>query len=81
MYQNEHNALFASIRKGEPINNGQYMCDSTMMAIMGRLSAYTGKTLTWDQVLNSKLDLSPAKLEWGDIAVRPIARPGETPFV
>ena len=81
MYQNEHNALFASIRKGEAINNGQYMCDSTMMAIMGRLSAYTGKTLTWEQVRNAKLDLSPAKLEWGDIAVRPIARPGETPFV
>ena len=81
MYQNEHNALFASIRKGDPINNGAYMCDSTLMAIMGRLSAYTGKSLTWDDMLNSQLDLSPASLEWGDIAVRPIARPGETEFV
>ncbi len=80
MYQNEHNALFASIRKGEAVNDGEYMCDSTLMAIMGRLSAYTGKTLTWDDMLNSQLDLSPATLEWGDIAVRPIARPGETEF-
>lgn len=80
MYQNEHNALFASIRQGEPINDGQYMCDSTLMAIMGRLSAYTGKTLTWDEVSNSQLDLLP-KLEWGPLAVRPIARPGETEFV
>lgn len=81
MYQNEHNELFASIRKGEPINNGEYMCDSTLMAIMGRLSAYTGQSLTWEQVANSKLDLSPEKLEWGPIDVRPIARPGETEFV
>jgi predicted dehydrogenase len=81
MYQNEHNALFASIRKGEPINNGEYMCDSTLMAIMGRLSAYTGKTLTWEEVSNSQLDLTPETLEWGPIAVRPIARPGETQFV
>ena len=59
MYQNEHNALFASIRQGEPINDGQYMCDSTLMAIMGRLSAYTGKTLTWEEVSNSQLDRRP----------------------
>jgi len=81
MYQNEHNALFASIRKGEPINDGQYMCDSTLMAIMGRLSAYTGKTLTWEDVSNSQLDLMPPALAWGPLAVRPIARPGETLFV
>lgn len=81
MYQNEHNALFASIRKGESINNGQYMCDSTLMAIMGRLSAYTGKTLTWDEVSNSQLDLTPPKLDWIELAVRPVAVPGETAFV
>lgn len=81
MYQNEHDALFAAIRKGEPINNGEYMCNSTLMAIMGRMSAYTGKTLTRDQVLNSTLDLMPAKLAWGDHEVNPIARPGITEFV
>jgi len=48
---------------------------------MGRLSAYTGKTLTWEEVSNSQLDLTPEKMEWGPIAVRPIARPGETVFV
>jgi len=81
MYVNEHKALFESIRKGDAVNNGQYMCDSTLMAIMGRLSAYTGKTLTWEEVSNSQLDLTPEKMEWGPIAVRPIARPGETVFV
>jgi len=80
MYVNEHKALFESIRNGEAVNNGQYMCDSTLMAIMGRLSAYTGKSLTWEEVSNSTLDLTPEKMEWGPLAVRPIARPGETQF-
>lgn len=78
MYQQEHNALFKSIRDGSPINNGEYMCNSTMMAILGRMAAYTGKTLTWDEALNSDLDLSPAKLEWGDIGMNPIPVPGVT---
>ena len=81
MYVNEHKAMFESIRKGDARNDGQYMCDSTLMAIMGRLSAYTGKTLTWEEVSNSQLDLTPPALEWGPLAVRPIARPGETQFV
>jgi predicted dehydrogenase len=78
MYQNEHNALFAAIRKGEPINNGDYMCKSTLMAIMGRISAYTGKTVTWDEVLNMDLDLQPATLEWGPMPMDPVPVPGQT---
>ena len=48
MYQNEHNELFASIRAGKPINNGDYMCKSTLMAIMGRMATYTGQDITWE---------------------------------
>ena len=81
MYQNEHNALFAAIRSGETINNGEYMCNSTLMAIMGRMSAYTGKTVTREQALNSKLDLVPATLEWGDLAMNPVATPGVTELI
>ncbi|MFT7484984.1 MAG: putative dehydrogenase [Candidatus Paceibacteria bacterium] len=81
MYQNEHNALFAAIRKGEVIDNGDYMCESTMMAIMGRLSAYTGQTVTREQLLESKLDLAPASYEWGEIGAGEIAVPGVTPFI
>jgi predicted dehydrogenase len=77
MYQNEHNALFAAIRRGEPINNGDYMAKSTMMAIAARMSAYTGQALTWDEAVNLPLDLTPARLEWGDCPVRPLPVPGE----
>jgi predicted dehydrogenase len=81
MYQIEHNELFASVRSGKPINNGDYMCKSSLMAIMGRQSAYTGKTITWEQALNSKEDLVPAKLEWTSMPVAPVPTPGVTQFV
>lgn len=81
MYQIEHNELFASIRSGKPINNGDYMCKSTMMAIAGRMAGYTGQRLTWEAALNSTEDLSPKAYEWGDNPVPPVAIPGKTPFV
>ena len=81
MYQVEHDEFFASIRSGKPINNGDYMTKSTMLAIMGRMVGYTGKQLGWDQALNSKEDLRPKKYAWGDLAVAPVAIPGVTPFV
>ncbi|HVV98761.1 MAG TPA: Gfo/Idh/MocA family oxidoreductase [Planctomycetaceae bacterium] len=80
MYQTEHDEFFASIRSGKPINNGEYMAKSTMMAILGRMSAYTGKALTWEQAFNSKEDLTPAKYEWGPIPTPAIAMPGLTEF-
>jgi predicted dehydrogenase len=81
MYQIEHNELFAAIRAGKVINNGDYMSKSTMLAIAGRMAAYTGQRLTWDAVLNSKEDLSPKAYEWADNPVPPVAIPGRTPFV
>ncbi len=81
MYQVEHDELFASIRAGKPINNGEYMSKSTLMAIMGRMAAYTGKVITWEQALNSQEDLTPARYEFGPLPVPPVAVPGVTRFV
>src|SRR5258706_13064871 len=81
MYQVEHNELFSSIRKGEPINNGVRMARSTMLAIMGRMAAYTGKEITWDEALNSQENLQPPKLDWDmPLPVPPVAIPGKTKF-
>ncbi|MFT7677572.1 MAG: putative dehydrogenase [Planctomycetota bacterium] len=80
MYQNEHNVLFEALRNGERIDNSNYMIESTLMALMGRLSAYTGKSLTREQVLNSTVDLTPKAYEWGDAPAVEIAVPGVTPF-
>ncbi|MSQ97338.1 MAG: Gfo/Idh/MocA family oxidoreductase [Gemmataceae bacterium] len=59
MYQTEHDVLFASIRNARPVNNGEYMAKSTLMAIQGRMAAYTGQSVTWEQALNSREELSP----------------------
>jgi hypothetical protein len=79
MYQVEHNELFASIRSGNPINDGEWMAKSTLMAIMGRMACYTGQAVTWEQALNSQENLSPAAYRW-DAAppAAAVARPGET---
>ncbi|APZ94315.1 Gfo/Idh/MocA family protein [Fuerstiella marisgermanici] len=81
MYQIEHDELFASIRGAHPINNGDYMCKSTMMAISGRMAAYTGKKLTWQECMDSQEDLTPKAYEWGDVPVPEVAIPGQTKFV
>jgi predicted dehydrogenase len=81
MYDEEHRALFASIRSGSPINNGLYMARSTMLAIMGRMVSYTGQTLTWDECLASTENLTPPKYEWGSVSLPPVAKPGLTRFV
>jgi predicted dehydrogenase len=81
MYQNEHDALFRALREGLPIHNGDYMCKSTLMALMTRMSAYTGQEIGWTQALESTEDLTPPAYEWGDLEVGPIAIPGVTKFV
>lgn len=75
MYQNEHDVLFASLRKGEILNNGQYMCDSTLMAIMGRMAAYTGSEVSYEAALNSQEKLGP------DIASLTLDTPPPAPVV
>jgi predicted dehydrogenase len=81
MYQNEHDELIAAIRSGKPINNGEYMTNSTLMAIMGRMATYTGQEILWQEALKSQEDLMPAKLEMGPRETPPVARPGVTKFI
>src|SRR5439155_568281 len=79
MYQNEHDELFASIRSGRPINDGQWMTQSTLMGLMGRMAAYTGAEVTWEQVLNSQEKLVPDQLDWKmSLEIAPMAVPGVT---
>jgi predicted dehydrogenase len=82
MYQTEHDEMFASIRAGQPINDGERMMSSTLAAIMGRMAGYTGKQLTWEQALGSQEVLVPQIVDWNTpVTVPPLARPGVTPFV
>jgi predicted dehydrogenase len=81
-YVVEHADLIASIRAGKPLNEGKRIAESTLCAIMGRMSAYTGRAISWDWAMNaSKLDLTPAKFAFGPNPVDPVAVPGQTPLV
>jgi predicted dehydrogenase len=81
-YVQEQADLIAAIRKGEPLNEGRRIAESTLCAVMGRMSAYTGRAISWEWAMNnSTLDLTPPKFELGDIPVEPVAVPGVTPLV
>jgi len=74
--------LIKSIRDGAPINEAKNVAESTMNAIMGRMSAYTGRALKWDWAMKaSKLDLTPPKYEFVDMPTDPVAVPGKTQLI
>lgn len=78
----QHADQIAAIRSGKHLNEGKRIAESTLTCIMGRMSAYTGRALKWDWVMKaSQLDLSPPKYEFGDLPMRPVAIPGQTPLV
>ena len=82
MFLTEHEELFASIRRGTPINNSDYMARSTLLAIMGRMAAYTGQEITWEMALNSREVLSPSRYDWdAQPPVAQVAVPGQTRFI
>ncbi len=79
MYQVEHDELQEAIRGDRAtINDGEWMARSTMMAILARESAYAGRTLAWDDVLNSDMRLGPREYVFGDLAMPEPAVPGIT---
>ncbi len=78
-YVQEHADLIASIRAGKPLNEGRRVAESTLTAIMGRMSAYTGRAMSWDWVMNaSTLDLTPPHLEFKALPPLEVAVPGKT---
>ena len=84
MYQTQHDELFASIRSGMPINDGEFMAKSTLIGIMGRMAAYTGRKVTYEMALNSSEALGPEINDWSmvpDADLLQVAMPGVTPFV
>jgi len=66
----------AALRRGETPNDIRFLCESTLTAIMGRESAYVGKNITWDQILNSDLQLTPPDIAAWDGSIRPVPKPG-----
>jgi predicted dehydrogenase len=81
MYQNEHDEMYAALRAGKPINNGDKAATSSLLAIMGRMAAYTGQVVTWEEAMQSTEQLVPDHFEWGAAPSHPLPRPGVTRLV
>ena len=77
-YVVEHTDLIAAIREGQPVNETRQIADSTMIAVLGRESAYTGQQLTWEDMLAADMDLVPHTLAFGDMPPAPVPAPGRT---
>jgi predicted dehydrogenase len=79
-YEQEHLDLIASIRAGQPLNEAQAVAESTLTGIMGRESAYSGKTIEWEPALNSNVRQGPEKYEFGPLPFPKVAIPGQYRF-
>ncbi len=78
-YVAEHQNLQASIRGDGPyLNEARRIAASTLTAIMGRMSAYSGRELTWEEALTSPLDLTPPAYTFSAMHVPAVAVPGRT---
>jgi predicted dehydrogenase len=78
----QHKDHLAAIREDKPVNELKRVAESTLTTIMGRMSAYTGRALKWDWVMNaSKLDLTPPGYGPNDAPELEVAMPGKTPLI
>jgi myo-inositol 2-dehydrogenase / D-chiro-inositol 1-dehydrogenase len=73
-YKLEHKELFAAVRSGKVINNGDYMASSTMLAVLGQIVCYTGQQIGWKKALGSNFAFQP---EHCDFNTEPPVRPGQ----
>src|SRR5690606_36701952 len=83
-YETQHEELFASIRAGKPMNEGELIANSTMLAVLGRMVGYSGQTIIWEDALKSEVVLGPSlgQYSWDlDWKINPVAVPGVTKVV
>jgi predicted dehydrogenase len=69
-YRQEQVDFVTAIRTGQPINDAAEVANSTLVAIMGRMSAYTGKEVTWDEAMESQLRLGPTEYAMGPVPLK-----------
>ena len=81
MYVQEHIDMINGIMSGNLLNEGRQVAETSLTAIMGRMSAYTGKLVTWEQAMESQESLFPETLDFGPMAIPPVAIPGRDPLV
>jgi hypothetical protein len=58
-YQREHDLFFDAIRNNQPYNETERCAYAAMVGILGRMAAFSGKIITWDEAMKSDLKLAP----------------------
>lgn len=76
MYQREHDVLFKAIRDGNPVNDGVFMSRSSLLGIMGRMAAYTGRVVSWEDAMGCGDDLHAEPWAFGERPIPTLAMPG-----
>lgn len=76
-YEQEHIHLVESIRANKAINQAEDLAISTLVSIMGREAAYTGKRITWEEIMASDLRYGPETYAFGPLQDY---REGEAPL-
>ena len=64
MYDVEHAELFEAIRNGRVINNGDYACLSSALAIVAQMACYSGEMIAWDEAMQSKRSFALERYDW-----------------
>jgi len=86
-YQREHDLLFEAIRNDKPYNETERCAKSCLTAIMGRMACESGKVITWEEAMQSALQLAPGldNFKWDSnppvpdpTGQYPVAMPGQT---
>ncbi|MBM3858067.1 MAG: hypothetical protein FJ395_00275 [Verrucomicrobia bacterium] len=86
-YIQEHKEFLKTLRDGKPMRGAKVLADSTMVTVLGQLSAYTGKRLTWKETMDSKFAFPPQgeitmktepPVKPGPDGIYPVAIPGKT---
>jgi myo-inositol 2-dehydrogenase / D-chiro-inositol 1-dehydrogenase len=75
-HMQEHIDFITALREGKITNDTRILCEGSMTAILGRESAYTGKVITWDEMMKSDLQLTPKNIAAWDGTIRPVPKPG-----
>jgi hypothetical protein len=83
MYQTEHDEFFQSLRAGQPLNFSEQLAHSSMVGILGRMAAYTGQVVLWEDAIKAKESLAPKEpLDWDmKLSTPEVPIPGRTKIV
>jgi predicted dehydrogenase len=70
--------MITAIRENKPFNEAEDTANSSLLAVLGRESAYTGKRISWEEIKNTNMDLLPKdpKLENQDMSKYIVPIPG-----